>query len=149
MKTKPIRSTAASAVVSQERSFWQKFGKTEKEWAVYKAEARAHMIERAAQRAMITYGDLATRMTTVSVEPHDQMLWEIIGDVARDEAEANRGLLSVVVVHKNGDMEPGPGFFELAKYFGRKTADKTKCFIEELHRVHAGWSLPKDRTISK
>jgi hypothetical protein len=110
MTTKPIRSTAASAVISRNRSLWQKFGKTEKEWAAFKAEARAHMIERASQRAMITYGDLATRMTTVSVEPHDQMLWEIIGDVARDEAEAQRGLLSVVVVHKNGDMGPAPDF---------------------------------------
>ncbi len=118
-----------------------KYGQTKKAWDTFKVEAREHMIAAASKRAMITYGDLAAMMTTVAVEPHDPMLWAIIGDVASDEATASRGLLSVVVVHKHGDMEPGPGFFELAKYFGRKTGDKTKCFVEELHRVHAQWSV--------
>jgi len=119
----------------------EKFGVTAKAWEAFKAEARTHLIEVAKNRAMITYGDLAAKMTSVHLEPHDQMLWEILGDISRDEAAAKRGLLSVVVVHKHGDMEPGPGFFELAKFFGRKAGDRTKCFIEELHRVHAQWSV--------
>jgi molybdopterin synthase catalytic subunit len=101
------------------------------------------MIAVAKRRGMITYGDLAAKMTSVQVEPHDPMLWDIIGDVAADGAKAGCGLLSVVVVHKHGDMEPGPGFFELVKYFGRSTADRTKCFVDELHKVHAQWSLRK------
>lgn len=90
---------------------------------------------------MITYGELAAQMTTIPVEPHDMVLWEIIGDVARDEEQAGRGLLSVVVVHKHGDMEPGPGFFELAKFFKRNTSDQTKCWIEETKRVYKVWSV--------
>ena len=40
-------------------------------------------------------------------------------------AWAGRGMLSVIVVHKVGDMQPGPGFFQLAKKLGRDTSDKT------------------------
>src|SRR5688572_20040482 len=95
----------------------EKFGHTSQEWETFKAEAREILVATARLRGMITYGDLASRMTTIMVEPHDQVLWEIIGDVARDEEAAGRGLLSVVVVHKHGDMEPGGGFFDLAKHY--------------------------------
>jgi hypothetical protein len=117
------------------------YGFTLNQWQTFKTEAREILIATAGQRAMITYGELAGHMTTIPVEPHDPVLWHIIGDVARDEEHAGRGLLSVVVVHKHGDMEPGPGFFEPAKYFKRKTKDKTKCFVDELHNVHHVWSV--------
>jgi hypothetical protein len=119
----------------------ERFGFTKKQWEGFKDESREIMVEVARQRGMITYGELATRMTTIQVEPHDMILWEIIGDVARDEEAAKRGLLSVVVVHKHGDMEPGYGFYDLANYFGRNTTDKTKCFIDEMHNVHRMWSV--------
>lgn len=119
----------------------EKFGFTKKQWEKFKTEAREILVGVANTRGMITYGDLAGKMTTIPVEPHDMVLWHIIGDVAGDEESAGRGLLSVVVVHKHGDMEPGFGFYELAKHFGRKTSDKTKCFVEELHRVHAAWTV--------
>lgn len=119
----------------------EKYGYTRKQWETFKKEAREILIKVAADRGMITYGDLAARMTTISVEPHDPVLWHIIGDVARDEERAGRGLLSVVVVHKHGDMEPGQGFWELAKYFGRDTHNRTTRFVEELHNVHHVWSV--------
>lgn len=124
----------------------ERFGFKPKEWETFKAEAHKILIGVAAKRGMITYGDLADQMATIQVEPHDMVLWEIIGDVARDEERAGRSLLSVLVVHKRGDMEPGYGFYDLAKHFGRKTSDKTKCFVEELHRVHAIWSVRNARS---
>src|SRR6266576_1530464 len=93
----------------------QRFGYSKREWETFKKESREILIETASRRGMITYGDLASRMTTIQVEPHEMVLWEIIGDVARDEEHVGRGLLSVLVVHKHGDMEPGFGFYELAK----------------------------------
>jgi len=118
----------------------ERFGFTQKQWDKFKREAREILVGVASQRAMITYGELAARMTTIAVEPHDMVLWEIIGDVGRDEEHAGRGILSVLVVHKRGDMEPGGGFYDLAKFFGRKTSDHTKCFVEEMHKVHAVWN---------
>ncbi|MDB6028329.1 MAG: hypothetical protein JWM68_4552, partial [Verrucomicrobiales bacterium] len=110
----------------------------------YKATATQIMIQRATLRGMITYSEVADKLNAahpgVDFEPHDQRLWELLGDAARDEANAGRGILSVVVVHKHGDMEPGNGFYELAKYYKRNLSDKQKCFLEELHRVHEQWS---------
>jgi hypothetical protein len=56
--------------------------------------------------------------------------------LANDEEDAGRGILSAVVVHKHCDMEPGKGFFELAKYYRRNLADHTKCWVEELKTLY-------------
>lgn len=53
-------------------------------------------------------------------------------------------MLTAVVVHKSGDMEPGEGFFELAKSLGRKTINPLECWIKELHLVHAYWEKHGD-----
>ena len=90
---------------------------------------------------MITYGEMASMLLGARFEAHDKRLWDLIGDVGIDEEEKGRGLLSVLVVHKHGDMEPGHGFFELAEQFGRDLTDRTKCFIEEVKRVHYEWSV--------
>jgi len=39
----------------------------------------------------------------------------MLGEISQEEDAAGRGMLSVIVVHKVGDMQPGPGFFQLAK----------------------------------
>lgn len=43
-----------------------------------------------------------------------------------------RGMLSVVVVHKDGDGKPAPGFFKMARELGRDTSDEVAFWIEEL-----------------
>src|ERR1051325_51318 len=111
--------------MNSKKANYERFGFTKAQWETFKKESRGILIETAHQRGMITYGHLAAKMTSIQVEPHDMTLWHIIGDVARDEEAAKRGLLSVVVVHKHGDMEPGHGFFELAKYYGRDMTDRT------------------------
>jgi len=60
--------------------------------------------------------------------------------VSNNEFASGRGLLSVIVVHKYGDMEPGLGFYELAQSLGLDVSDRVKCWIRELHRVHDYWS---------
>jgi len=46
----------------------------------------------------------------------------------------------VIVVHKEGDMKPGPGFFDLATRLGRDTVDQERCWINEVNTVHRHWS---------
>src|SRR5258708_12064840 len=111
-------------------------GFTEAEWDAEKAEALNLMIERAKDRGMIPYSDLVTKIKTIHVDAHDQRLFHLLGEVSAEEDAAGRGMLSVVVVHKTGDMQPGPGFFELAKQRGRNTSDILKCLFYELKRVH-------------
>jgi len=50
-------------------------------------------------------------------------------------------MLSVVVVHKVGDMQPGKGFFTVAKELGRNTSDILACWTAELKTVHRYWSV--------
>jgi hypothetical protein len=115
-------------------------GFSETEWAAAKHEARDLMTSRAKLRGMIAYSDLAAKITAVHLQAHDQRLFHLLGEISSEEDAAGRGMLSVIVVHKDGDMQPGPGFFELAKQLGRDTTDILKCWVAELKRVHAYWS---------
>ena len=116
-----------------------KFGVPKTQWESAKAEALAIMIERAKVRGMIAYSDLASRIHAFTMQAHDPRLFHLLGEVSSEEDAAGRGMLTVIVVHKVGDMQPGPGFFELAKSLGRDTTDILKCWVDELHLVHAVW----------
>jgi len=117
-----------------------KYGFTPKEWAAAKQETKDILTARAKVRGMIPYSDLSAKITSVRLEVHDKRLFHLLGELSEVEDAAGRGMLSVIVVHKSGDMLPGPGFFELAKQLGRDTSDILKCWIEELKKVHAYWS---------
>jgi len=52
-----------------------------------------------------------------------------------------RTLLTALVVYNSGDMQPGPGFFDLAGRLGKNTNDILRCWIKELKRVHASLLL--------
>jgi molybdopterin synthase catalytic subunit len=116
------------------------YGYEQQVWDQAKAEMREALIERAKFRGMIPYSELVEKITTIELEPNSYALAAMLGEVSTEEAAADRGMLSVLVVHKLGDMQPGPGFFELAKELGRDTSDILKCWVEELKKVHRVWS---------
>ena len=74
------------------------------------------------------------------VEYHDPRLNALLGEVAKEEERRGRGLLSVLVVHQQGDMQPGKGFYELAKWFGRKIPDPTRYWVREFNWVFDYWA---------
>lgn len=115
-------------------------GFAQSDWDAAKDEARQVMIQCAKARQMIPYSDLVARISTIRLEAHDARLSHFLGEVASEEDERGRGLLTVVVVHKSGDMQPGPGFFELAQSRGRNTADIVECWVDELKKVFAYWA---------
>ncbi len=117
-----------------------KYGFNIDDWNAAKEEMRQAMIGRARLRGMIPYSDLCQQVTAIMLEPHSHALAAMLGEISADEDAAGRGMLSVIVVHKVGDMEPGPGFFELAKARGRDTSDILRCWIGELKSVHRAWS---------
>jgi len=43
--------------------------------------------------------------------------------------------VTAIVVHKSGDMQSGPGFFELAKSLGKNTKDALACWVSEFNKV--------------
>ena len=120
-------------------------GFSKADWENSKNQARDAMIARAKVRGMIPYSDLVREITSINLGAHDPRLAHMLGEISSEEDASGRGMLTVVVVHKAGDMQPGPGFFELAKSLGRDTSDILQCWVTELHRVHAYWSKYSDR----
>ena len=110
------------------------------DWAEAKRQAIAAMVERAKVRGMIPYSDLVRKIEAVKFEAHDTRLFHLLGEISVEEEAAGRGMLSVVVVHKHGDMQPGPGFFVLGQHLGYDTKDLLKFWIGQLKKVHAYWS---------
>lgn len=109
-------------------------------WAAAKAEVRAVLIQKAKHRAMIPYSELVGLVNSVNFNAYDQRLFAMLGQVSIEEDENGRPLLSVLVVHKNGDVKPGPGFFELAASLGRDTRDADKAWIAETQKVYQYWN---------
>lgn len=110
------------------------------DWASGVSEMTAILQRNPASRSMVTYSDLAREITTVQIGYHDPAMDDMLLEVSRNEASQGRGLLSVIVVHKYGDMEPGNGFYALAEQMGIDTTDRTKCWIEQTKNVFAHWT---------
>lgn len=116
------------------------FGYPDVEWNSAKEQAKAAMIAAVrGNRGTIFYSELVSKISAIMFEAHDKRLDALLEDVSRDENAAGRGMLSVVVVHKSGDMQPGPGFFKLAKSLGRNADDALRFWSEEFERVRANW----------
>ena len=117
-----------------------KYGYSFDAWDKAKEEMKQLLIERAKMRGMIPYSELVAKVLTIDLEPKSYALAAMLGEVSAEEDNAGHGMLSVIVVHKSGDMQPGPGFFDLAEELGRDTSDILTCWVNELKRVHAYWS---------
>jgi hypothetical protein len=116
-----------------------KYGYTECDWDAAKEEMCQILIAQARVRGMIPYSALCESVRRIRIEPHSFALAAMLGEISTSESADGRGMLSSLVVHKEGDMQPGPGFFELAASLGRDTRDILKCWVEEVKKVHAYW----------
>lgn len=115
-------------------------GFPDRDWVAAQQEAVDLMVNVARRRGMIPYSHLFACVSRITLQPHDPRVYPFLEEISVAEDAAGRGMLTVVVVHKTGDMEPGKGFYELAKRLGRDTSDLQKCWIAELHKVHAYWA---------
>jgi len=117
-------------------------------WNAVKGEIRLVLITRARLRGLIPYSEVTSQLESAAIDPHSQIFAHLLGEISEEEDQAGRGMLSVIVVHKEGDMRPGPGFFELAQGLGRKVADLDKTWLQELDCVHRYWSVEAPRATS-
>ena len=114
-------------------------GFTQQSWNQAKSEAKYLLSQRAKLRGQMTYTELVQSFESIKLAPHDPRLCHFLDEVSAEEDEAGRGLLTVIVVHKQGDMQPGTGFFELAESRGRDASDVLACWIDEAKKVWAYW----------
>lgn len=115
------------------------FGYRDSEWLAAKEEGTRILSEYAARGVPISYSDFVSRLSTISLEPQNPVLAHLLGEISTAESLAGRGMLSVLVVHKNGDKRPGQGFFELARTLGHSSKDDDLIWIAEWNRVIDAW----------
>lgn len=115
------------------------FGFPHAKWRAAQNQAREILIAKARAKGFITYSDLAAQITAIEFAYDDERFFALLGTLASEEEAAGRGLLSVLVIHKQGDQQPGKGFYRLAKYWGRRIPDPTQFWVEEFKRVWAYW----------
>lgn len=118
------------------------YGFPMKAWNEAKKEAFEILQGVAAGKGLITYGDLAQRVTAVTFKEEDLpfALPHLIGELSMDEDAVGRGLISALVVNSVTNV-PGNGFFELAEHLGRDTEDRDACFIGEVNRLYEEWGV--------
>ena len=116
-------------------------GYTQDVWDRAKGEGKRILSARAKARLQktIAYSEFVNQLTTIRLEPRDIRLAYLLEDISIEEDSAGRGMLTVLVVHKSGDMKPGPGFFDLATKLGRDTSDKIDCWVKEFNFVVDAW----------
>ncbi len=122
------------------------YGFSGPDWDAAKDEAKAILIEVARRKGRIAYSELSGQIQAINIEAHDPRMFHLLGEISVEEEEAGRGMLTAIVVHKSGDMQPGPGFFELAKSLGKDTSDILACWVNEFNRVHDYWANKENCT---
>lgn len=125
-----------------------RYGYSAEAWDAAREETRQILIERARHSETIAYSTLVSQVKTIRLEPNDYALAAMLGEISEEEDALGRGMLTVVVVHKDGDMRPGPGFFELARKLERDTSDVERCWVDELKYVFAVWERGSIRPAS-
>ncbi len=67
---------------------------------------------------MTWYGEVASKVTVVLLDPYSSLMNRLLGAVFEDEYAGSRPVLTSLVTHKYGDKEPGGGFYEKARSLG-------------------------------
>jgi hypothetical protein len=80
------------------------FGYPARQWSKAKREARNALVEVAREQTTIAYLDLVREVAAIPLDAYDIRPNTLLGQISEDEDTAGRGMLSVVVVHKEGDQ---------------------------------------------
>ncbi|WNF53162.1 hypothetical protein [Pseudomonas sp. SG20052] len=110
------------------------------DWIRARDVARDLLIQRARRPAAqtITYGDLVAQLP-IAIEPDDPRLSKLLDEISRQEFAEGRGFLTVLVVHKRGDLMPGKGFFEMAADCGVAFTNRERFWTEAFNEVLWTW----------
>ena len=119
------------------------FGFLQSDWDSAKEEALAILSARAANKSLsnrlITYGELASAISSIRFFPDSNVFHKFLGEISSDEDAKGRGMLSAIVVRQS-DSFPGSGFFNFAKSMGKSFHDEIGFWNEQLDLVHKSWS---------
>ena len=113
------------------------YGYPPEKWNAAREKLTRALWIKAAAESQMSYSDGTQILRDlVPLEPHDSVFHQMLGQISILEDAGGKGMLSALVVHKYGDQQPGPGFFDLAAQLGRDVHDKEKCWIDEVKRLY-------------
>jgi hypothetical protein len=116
-----------------------RFGLTDEKWEAAKGEVRAAILDAAWERRMTSYGEVARAVTATDLEAHSGLMNHLLGEIFEEEHTAGRPALTSIVTHKDGDKEPGPGFYDMARSLGYRF-DEAFVFwsgqVQEVFKLH-------------
>jgi hypothetical protein len=118
------------------------FGLSDQEWDAAKAEVREAILEAAYDRRMTWYGEVASNVSTVALDPYSALMNYLLGAVFEDEREAGRPALTSIVTHKYGDKEPGVGFYEMARSLGYQFREPYVFWAQQVQDVFKLYGKP-------
>jgi hypothetical protein len=115
------------------------------EWNDAKNELRDAILKAAWERRMTTYGEIASCVSVTAVEPFSSLMNHLLGAILNDEHNAGRPLLTAIVTHKEGDKEPGTGFYDMARSLGYRFDDPLVFWATQVQEVFKSHGRPGDR----
>ena len=113
------------------------FGFSKQAWEAAKREAICAIVRAGRLLQMITYSDLAAKISSIQVEPHSYPMNALLDEISKEEDAAGRGILTALVVRKE-DGVPAEGFWGSAQDIGRQYKDKDAMWAAEVTRVFGG-----------
>lgn len=112
-----------------------RFGLTEEQWAEAVGEVREAILTAAYDRRMTWYGEIASNVGAISLDPYSALMNHLLGAVFAEEHAAGRPALTSIVTHKYGDKEPGRGFYEMARSLGYRFTEPYVFWAEQVQSV--------------
>ena len=104
----------------------------------------AELVRAAEYRGVTTYQDIAVIMGLPLQGSHmGKEIGLVLGEICEDEVKAGRPMLSAVAVGVSG--KPGPGFYTLAKEFGKfsgASSEEEEFWRHELQVAYEIWRRP-------
>ena len=116
------------------------FGYAANTWQTAKDEIRTVLSERARAQQTIAYSEVVQRVKAIDLQARDRRLDELLFQISSEETAEGRGMLSVLVVHKTGDLRPGRGFYNCAASLGFDVSDEDRLWVGQLQRVYSAWA---------
>jgi hypothetical protein len=118
------------------------FGLSDNDWDSALTEVRDAILEAAYDRRMTWYGEIASKVSTVALDPHSALMNHLLGAVFEQEHTAGRPALTSIVTHKYGDKEPGRGFYEMARSLGYTFGEPYIFWAEQVQAVFKLYGKP-------
>jgi uncharacterized membrane protein len=117
------------------RSSWAaQAGYPAEQWDAARTEVREAIEEAARFQRLITYSEVAARVTALPVSAHGPVLAHLLGEILGESLEQDGLALTALVVH-SADHRPGGGFYLEARRDGEVFSDRDAYWAGQVKAI--------------